>query len=183
MCFLTGITRENVMYQTPTCLDSFAFGALLAILLRRSDGGRLRRVAWLVLLASATIIVLRFSKKELWESNAVLHSAGLTVISLAYACLIYLLRTSAPGAWGVGLFDNAFLKFFGKYSFGLYVFHGLMMPLLDRWIPADRLLAFFHSPVLATVVCVTGKVGASLAVAMLSWHLLEAPCLRVRAAE
>ena len=116
-------------------------------------------------------------KKGLWE-NGVVHCVGLTLISLAYASLIVLLRTGSPDSFGVKLIDNRVLRFFGKYSYGLYVFHGLMIPLLNRWIPADKLLDFFHSPVLATMVCLTAKVAASLVVAMLSWRLVEGPCLR-----
>ena len=46
MSFLDGTFRDNVFYQTPTCLDSFAFGALLALAFRRADTGWLRRAAF-----------------------------------------------------------------------------------------------------------------------------------------
>jgi len=181
MCFLDGSFRDNVFYQTPTCMDSFAFGVLLAVFFRRGSVGWLRRAAIGILPITAAIILFLFVKKGLWE-NGVVHCVGLTLISLAYASLIVLLRTGAPGSLGVRLIDNRVFRFFGKYSYGLYVFHGLMVPLLDRWIPSDKLLELFHSPVLAAVVCLTAKVGASLVVAMISWRLIEAPCLRLRPA-
>ena len=152
MSFLDGTFRENVFYQTPTCLDSFAFGALLAVAFRRADTGWLRRAAFVLLPVTAAIIAVFFVKKGLWE-NGVVHCVGLTLISLAYASLIVLLRTGSPGSFGVKLIDNRILRFFGKYSYGLYVFHGLMIPLLNRWIPSDKLLDFFQ---------LTGPGGAGL---------------------
>ena len=177
-CFLEGTFRENIFYQTPTCLDSFAFGALLAVGFRRGDIGWLRRAAVWILPVTAAIIAVFFIKKGLWE-NGIVHCVGLTLISLAYASLIVLLRTGSPGSLGVKLIDNPFFRFFGKYSYGLYVFHGLMIPLLDRWIPAEKLLDLCHAPFLAAIVCLSAKVGVTLAVAMLSWRLLESPCLRL----
>jgi peptidoglycan/LPS O-acetylase OafA/YrhL len=179
LCFLNGTHRENVIYQTPTCLDSFAYGALLAALFRRGDVGWLRPAAIGILPITAAIVAFLFVKKGLWEGNGVVQGVGLTLISLGYASLIVLLRTGSSDSLGAKLIDNSFFRFFGKYSYGLYVFHGLMIPLLDRWIPADKLLELFHWPFLAALVCLIAKVAASLAVAMLSWRLLEAPCLRL----
>jgi peptidoglycan/LPS O-acetylase OafA/YrhL len=175
---LSGTPHDNVYYQTPTCLDSFAFGALVTLCFRQASIAWLRPVAFVVLPITAGIIGCFFLKKGLWE-NGVIHSVGLTLVSLAYASLIVLLRTSAPTSWFVRLFDNPFFRFFGKYSYGLYVFQGLLTPLLARWFPADMLLEKCHGPVLAAIVCVGAKVAVSLAAAMLSWRLLEAPCLRL----
>jgi peptidoglycan/LPS O-acetylase OafA/YrhL len=178
MCFLDGTLRENIFYQTPTCLDSFAIGSLVAVYLRRGNVAWLRRASLGILPVTTAIIAVFFVKKGLWE-NGIVHSVGLTLISFAYASLIVLLMTGSPTSLSVKLFDNLFLRFFGKYSYGVYVFHGLMIPLLDRWVPSDKPLDFLRWPVLSAAVCLVFKVGASLLVAMLSWHLLEGPCLRL----
>jgi peptidoglycan/LPS O-acetylase OafA/YrhL len=104
----------------------------------------------------------------------------LTLIGIFYCSLIVVLLTDAPYAPLRRVVDNAPLRFLGKYSYGIYVIHGLMAPMLDRWFPETALLAQLHSPVLVSIICFTGKSAISIALALLSWRLIEAPCLRLK---
>jgi peptidoglycan/LPS O-acetylase OafA/YrhL len=56
----------------------------------------------------------------------------------------------------------------------------MAMPLLNRLFPAELLLAEFHNPVLASLAAIAIKVSLSLIAALLSWHLVEQPCLKLK---
>ncbi len=181
MAMLTEPVVTSAMVQTPTRMDALAFGALLTLLFHRLPAATLRRWAMVLLpLTGATIAADFFLEKGLWPGSNFVRSAGLTLFGIFYASLIIILLTTAPHALLRRVVDNPVLRFFGKYSYGIYIIHGLLGPLLDRWFPADVLLAKLHSPVLAILVCVTIKTTISVALALLSWRLLEAPCLRLK---
>ncbi len=174
--FLTG-----AYVQTPTRMDGLAFGALLTLLFRRVPTARLRKWALVILpLTGAVLLGDLYKEVGLWPSSTFMRSIGFTTVGLLYASLMVMLLTSAPTSPTRRLIDNAVLRFFGKYSYGIYVLHGLLVPMIDRWLPQDQLLARLHSPIAATLVCLAVKTGVAILLALLSWHLLEAPFLRLK---
>ncbi len=167
--------------QTPTRMDGLACGALLTVLFHRFPHATLRRWALVLLPLTGFIFAADFFlEKGLWPGSHFIRSIGFTLFGVLYGSLIIVLLTDAPTAPLRRAVDNAPLRFFGKYSYGIYVIHGLMIPTLERWFPEDLLLAQLHSPVLASLVCFTGKTAVSVLLALLSWRLIEAPCLRLK---
>jgi hypothetical protein len=65
------------------------------------------------------------------------------------------------------------LRFFGKYSYGLYVFHWLLLPTFKRFYPREQLISRVGSPLLGQLAFIALATGSSVVVAMLSWHLYE----------
>jgi peptidoglycan/LPS O-acetylase OafA/YrhL len=174
-------TLHGMRVQTPAHMDALAFGTLAALLLRRGHVARLRRCSWWGFLVTVSMLGIYFYiRKGLWFSDTFITGIGFTVIAMAYCCGVLLLRTGEPSSIMVRLVDNAFLRFFGKYSYGLYILHGMAMPLLNRLFPAELLLAEFHNPVLASLAAIAIKVSLSLIAALLSWHLVEQPCLKLK---
>jgi peptidoglycan/LPS O-acetylase OafA/YrhL len=89
---------------------------------------------------------------------------------------------SAPaGTIAAWFWTHPVLRFFGRYSYGLYVWHHFAIPMLRQYVlPDDKLpmVGSSHVPgyVLFTVIALVVCVGISL----LSWHLLEQPFLRLK---
>jgi peptidoglycan/LPS O-acetylase OafA/YrhL len=80
----------------------------------------------------------------------------------------------------VGWFGHsAFLRFFGKYSYGLYVWHGLALPFLQGYL-TPRMTDLLGSPLLVVVVQTAVSIAITLAVALLSWHLYEKQFLKLK---
>ncbi len=71
------------------------------------------------------------------------------------------------------------LRFFGRYSYGLYMYHGLLFIFLVRLVhPVQHLV---HSNVAGGILVITASLGITLGISLLSYHFFEAPILRLKA--
>ena len=76
--------------------------------------------------------------------------------------------------------NSRLLRFFGKYSYGLYVFHYPLIPVLILFFPMERITACFGSVFLGKIAYIAAAIAASLVLAMLSWHLYEKHFLKLK---
>jgi peptidoglycan/LPS O-acetylase OafA/YrhL len=161
--FFPGRVMWNL--ATPGYLDSFALGGLLAyhrITPRPAYSALLRRSGSIV----AACFVLAVLRKR---------AVGWPVVSLdpllyaiAYTCLINIAADGARGPLGWVL-DRPVLRYLGRISYGLYIAHNFAP------IPVLALLARFPSLLAIPRIQLFLMACWTLAVAMLSWHLYEAP--------
>lgn len=177
--FFDSVQGFNV--QTLTRMDALAFGGAIAILFRQTDPKQLRKISLFIFPVTVTIItVVFYLQAGLWSRSTFVSTIGLSLIALGYSCLIVILRTSKEGSLTVRLVDNWPLRFFGKYSYGLYVLHAMLGPLMMLWLPENLVLEYCGSPLLASFVIVAAKISISIVAALLSWNIVEAPCLRLK---
>jgi len=176
---LSGVSELSVSVLTPCRIDTLAVGALLAILVRREGTG-----AWLLeraslfalVLAGAVVAVSLFGvRTKLWLP--VLHEVRGSLYALFFGALtlVSLGRSTRPdAALAARIFRSGLLRFFGKYSYGLYVYHGLFTWYLVE-VRAnerlDRLFGYHHS--LTILARAALGVGVSVVVAVLSYELME----------
>jgi peptidoglycan/LPS O-acetylase OafA/YrhL len=143
-------------------MDCLAVGAAAAMLQRL----KVKIPAWSIFLFAfgvvAAICVLRHTTDhaDIW-----IGTIGFTAIAVAYGALLVL--SLDPLSW---LFSNAVLRFFGKYSYGLYLYHYPLTSVTDRFKPLSG-----HFPLGSSVAYVGGCMAINVAIAMLSFHLLEQP--------
>ncbi len=166
----TAVSALGTYISTFSCLDSLGLGALLAMVAAERRDGRVlaRRTLIGVLVISSCVLALAF-----WNGVVfiVLHDtaqAGLFVCLLAVA---------APGftGWFGRLLQSRSLQYIGRISYGIYIYHPFVPDLVSNSCrglgvppPENRLIA--------------GAiwVAVSLALASLSWFLLEKPILRLK---
>jgi peptidoglycan/LPS O-acetylase OafA/YrhL len=117
---------------------------------------------------SAFGIITRIGLPVVHEIRGSLYAfffGALTLVSLG---------RSAGAAWTGRLFQGRLLSFLGKYSYGLYVYHGLFTWYLLDVSANERLDRWFHGHHGLTIVArVVIGVGVSLVVAVLSYELME----------
>ncbi|WP_144113277.1 acyltransferase family protein [Paraburkholderia sp. BCC1886] len=104
-----------------------------------------------------------------------------TVVNAAYgACIAALVGSIAccRNAVVIGVLETRWLAGLGRISYGFYLYHNLI-PDLTRNRHAQ---AWFGGtvPVWAHAVGIVASFGISLALALLSWRLIEAPILRLK---
>ena len=70
-------------------------------------------------------------------SNPFLSTIGFTLIAIAFAGLIHAASSNSSKFLSV-IFNYRWLKFTGKISYGLYIFHWIVLralePRLERWL-------------------------------------------------
>jgi peptidoglycan/LPS O-acetylase OafA/YrhL len=167
---------DYVHWFTLARLDPIAIGALLAVVLRNPAGRALvaKLVPWCLAASAALtlLIVMALSHRLEYPSVVVLKYSVFAVFFGSLMAYLLLFGRSAI-AW---CFRWRVLRFFGKYSYGLYVFHCLFMHLsaldgLDRTMHSE-LLGLFAQLVIPAA-------GATL-VAFASYHLYEKHFLRLK---
>jgi peptidoglycan/LPS O-acetylase OafA/YrhL len=94
--------------------------------------------------------------------------------------LLATLLNSHPGR-ALGAFGRSrVLRFSGMYSYGLYVFHFLLMPAYARIISIVVLAAWCHSAMLAVVMFAVIGLVVMTGIALASYHLYEKWFLRLK---
>jgi peptidoglycan/LPS O-acetylase OafA/YrhL len=110
------------------------------------------------------------------KDNYFVASVGYTIIAFTYAALIG--TVIARPAWTRVAFENGFMRFFGKYSYGLYVYHvsvsALKIPLRHRIDVAS------HSKAIGVVLTALIVGALSVVVAFASYHLYEKHFLKLK---
>jgi peptidoglycan/LPS O-acetylase OafA/YrhL len=112
----------------------------------------------------------------------VVGTLGYSLLAVFFAALIALAITADPARRFGGVLGSSTLRFFGRYSYAIYVFHHPILILL----PAAGVTAALVPTVAGSRVpgyVVFGAVGLVLTtgLALLSWTLCESPFLRLKA--
>ena len=165
-----------IMGLTPLRVDGLALGALASVLLRSEWPVVARtRVAWAVLaLAAACLAGVIGGRHTLSQFDPVLWVFGYTLVAAASAALILL--GSVPGRVA-SLLSNRVLRWCGRYSFGLYVWHPIIATLL---LHSRSALVSAGQPAAAVLLVTGATVALTLGWAWLSFHYFEQPFLALK---
>ncbi|WP_353256594.1 acyltransferase [Hyphomonas sp.] len=165
-----------VYVLTPARMDGLAFGALIALLVRGPKGiAPLVPWAWrLGVTSAAAFLVIVIARRDFSTSDPVILTAGISLLTIMYASLLVLSLSFRPLQL---VMELPVMRWFGKYSYGLYVWHPIVniillhSPLTEQ-IGADTLLEVVALVVFAFI--------ASILVTLASYRFLEAPLLRLK---
>jgi peptidoglycan/LPS O-acetylase OafA/YrhL len=177
-----GMSELSVSVLTPCRIDTLAVGALLSLLVRREGGAEalVGRAARAALGLAVTIVVVSAFGALTHQALGVLHQIRGTLYALLFGSITLLALRSASEPFG-WILQTAPLRFFGKYSYGLYVYHGLLTWYLIDVGASERIEAWVGGrPWLAMAVHAALGVGVSLAVAVTSYELLERRFLQLK---
>jgi peptidoglycan/LPS O-acetylase OafA/YrhL len=155
--------------------DALALGALIAVTLRTDDGRELiRRYAVRALIVAAiALAAIGAWRRGFGQFDIVVGTIGYSAWAAFYGAVLSIAVTRPPRAeWIAALLSARWLRFFGKYSYAMYVFHRPLSGL------AEYLWAFGSGGgALASTIEGIGFVGAvliaSTVAALCSWWLLE----------
>jgi peptidoglycan/LPS O-acetylase OafA/YrhL len=156
-------------------LDGLLVGAWLALVARGSGGmRRLTRFAKPIALVSGLLLVPEIL------SQRRLFTLPTAIYAVFFGALLIVAITSRPTTWGGRFWNSRFLRMLGKYSYGMYVFQNPLIPLLGLWFTVESLERILGSPILAASAYIALMSGATLLVAMLSWHCFERHFLKLK---
>jgi len=164
---------------TFSCVDNLLFGCCLCALLRTALRQQVLdfapRIFALCALMLTGAAILNHGLD--WKTSIFIPTVGFSLIGISCASLIAM--SLRPGSRTRQLFNSPILRFFGKYSYGLYVFHYPLGCLLNYPIRVF-IDAHFHRKVLGVIAGAIVVFIASTLVALLSYHFYESPFLKLK---
>lgn len=174
---LNGLGPQN--HTLPGCMDALLIGGALALLVRSRHRDRALQWGLPVFLAAAAITLAEaFTHRQFnWGNSTYLTTVGMTVLALGMTGLVA--ASLRVGSVAHAFCSSSLLRFFGRYSYGLYVYHysvdaALTMPmrvaLEGRGLPKP----------LAILAAATVVGTISVAMAVLSYELYEKHFLRLK---
>jgi peptidoglycan/LPS O-acetylase OafA/YrhL len=167
----------------PTRMDAFAAGALVALVMR--GPGQLRSLGrWPVVLligSAAFLLTLIYTDKKLSTVDPLMRTIGFSVSAVGFAALIAVVLSSAANSPLRRMFANRVLVLLGRYSYALYIFHQPILVLMrDHELSVAILPKAGGSSIPGLMLFSALAFAASMGCAVLSWHLIETPFLRLK---
>jgi len=152
---------DAMVYLTICRIDGLAMGSALAILARGPSGGLKRYVPW----AKAGFWALALGMPAVFlvfhGDDRVTRVLKTTFVSLLYTVCLALALEQRVGGLVQRLLSSKFMGSIGRYSYGMYVFHLILMVWLAK---AGLRYNFVNFVMVAALIYVT---------AWISWTLME----------
>lgn len=165
--------------ELPMRMDSLLAGGLLALGLRGPHAAvwRSRRILYSFMVGYSLILVALFARaRTLFFSSSEMTSWGYSMTAGVYVCVVAL--ALMPGTVPNRLGRVPLLRFFGRYSYGLYVWHHLPAPICVPW--QEWFIRHIHPLVLGQMAYVMVLLAIFTALAMVSYHLVEVRFLKLK---
>ncbi len=165
-----GASPILVYVNTLSRMDALAVGALAAMALRdpkQREWAERRAPSFLTLgvvcLAAMWLWIGTFS-----EYHPLMQTAGFTALAVTFVSL--LIGAVTPGSRAGQVFRSRVLRFFGKYSYAMYLLHET---LTDEIAPHVSQQWVIPGEMGEQVTRLVVSMAATIALAWLSWHLWE----------
>ena len=169
---LNGMSELSISVLTPCRIDTLIVGGLLALVARREGGAEtlVRRSGTMALSLAATIVLVSAWCATIKLGLPVLHQVRNTLYALFFGALVLISLQPRPGLVA-SFFQWRVPRFLGKYAYGLYVYHGILLFLFKPG--ENRFDALVGSHALAIWLNAAAAIGLSLLAAVLSYELFE----------
>jgi len=173
-----GCTPWAIRHLTYFRFDSLLLGAAACLVFRHSRYFHLPKLALPVLaLAAACVLASLVAATGYLPYDSPLTSIyGYSAVAALCACL--LLSAADHRTSAARIFNVSWLRWFGKYSYGIYIFSVPAILLFDTLL-GQKIAAQGHYLFLPLARFLCAGL-ASVAAALVSWHWLEAPALRLK---
>jgi peptidoglycan/LPS O-acetylase OafA/YrhL len=160
--------------STSTAAEPLLLGALIAMLEKNNRLEKLYRYfLFLMVLSIASLIGILIYNNDLHITNNWLFRKGYTAIDLCWAYLLVVCILNKRGSDFIrGFFNMKWLKWLGKYSYGIYVFHWLILNFFVYKAVRELVVAGIDETAAYFLTRVVG-IAAILAISFFSYNFYE----------
>ena len=166
----------------PARLDALAAGSFLALAVREPGGLErlVRRAAVVGPAAVAGLAAIFVWRGGLYFTDVPTQTAGFSALAVACGALIIWL-VGRPESRASRVLSHPGMRFWGKYSYALYVVHPAAgMLVRSQGLVTTQLPAVAGSHIPAALFVIAVKIAVATTLALLSWHLLEKHFIRLK---
>jgi len=168
---------------TFTRVDALGLGILVALMARQRQMLRqfvpTARAAIVAAILACGVVTFRNGRFSFDDWSTVLIAQPL--LAFGFAGVLLLTVTDGGSERLRRLFESRILRFFGLYSYGLYMWHPLMGRVVRlAGLQQAKVEAALHSSTAAVLLVVTAKFLLAIAAALLSYYVIERPFLRLK---
>jgi peptidoglycan/LPS O-acetylase OafA/YrhL len=176
-----GVDHAVLYSSFITRSDNLFLGAVLALLLQTRYRAATIRFALPVFVVTMLTLIGIFIEHHGWKweatSSDFLFSSQFTLFAIATISLIALCLDK--GSVFARICSTRVLRFFGTYSYGLYIYHTIVPIFVGR--PLSRWLQPYAShTTLCHFVATVVEVGLTIVISVLSYNFFEKPILRLK---
>lgn len=175
--YLVGFTYTYPYLSTLSRMDALIVGATIAYLIRYSKNKLERITPYLSIFSFIAFTCCVVFIKSL---NFLNLPPSYTFLDLFFGCIL-LYSLSNRNNWIAGISKGRILKFFGKYSYGLYVYHYIIYEITAMFF--FRVNEENGIPVTSASAKIglgAGVVLISVLVSLASYHFWEKPFLKLK---
>jgi peptidoglycan/LPS O-acetylase OafA/YrhL len=171
-----------VYFHTFGRIDGLALGGAIALMAR--GGGGVARLRWMAPMVLGIALLALALAPRLHPSG--FNPGGVYMVSVGYSALAFLfgavLVLALDGGWPIlaRLLSARVLRFFGRYSYGLYVLHVPLVGLARLAGVSPDALAGTRWELPGLLGYVALMFAASILAALASWNLYEKPFLKLK---
>jgi peptidoglycan/LPS O-acetylase OafA/YrhL len=177
---IAGVSGLTLSVLPITRGDTLFVGGLLAIEYRRVGVERYAALAKIAAVASVAVLVLLVSRLGRLDymdpGTAMFGSVAIMALGGSALVLATSPRESSPARW----LRSGFLRFFGRYSYAIYIVHTAVLAGLNHYRPFADLSTVGGFALPVQTVWAVAYVAISTGIAMASWHLVEKHFLRLK---
>ena len=178
-----GDVEIQVFVFSPARMDALAVGSAIALLVRSQQGRAfLRAVAWPVASAAFIGLVAIFIYKDgLPAFDLMVVRVGLSLLAAFFGGVVAAVVLAPPASTLSRIFSWRPLRALGKYSYAIYVIHfPVVQILVQRTDFASDISSWAGFQLPGIIAAGLVAFAITLALALLSWRLIETPYLNLR---
>jgi peptidoglycan/LPS O-acetylase OafA/YrhL len=177
------IVTPDLLYAsvlTPCRLDSLCIGGWFALSASGNRALSLERATRGLAMSAGVVLALSVWHVATTRIDALVLPARTTALAVFFGLFIYVI--SRPGGWPAmqTALRASWLRTLGKYSYGLYVYHGVVAYAMHRFAVDAILTRVVGMHTLAAALLAASGVAVSLLLAVVSYELFEVRFLALK---
>ena len=178
------VSPISLFVLTPFRLDALCLGGFIAVAARQ-HGGVKNLIGWLgpATFWAGAVLIFSFTWNHFTEAGMlILRPFRATLIVVLLSCLLWYAVTAPASSAASKFFKSSPMRFLGRYSYGIYVFHHFFSYYFYTHRTEFPLGGLLGSHFAAVVVQASVGIAASIGVAYLSYEYFEKRFLALKRA-